>query len=106
MAAKRVLFVNTDNVFEITVTDSADDTAVDNMTATGTLMDGEGDTATAITGQTFPVSLTFIAAGLYRCTLEDGLAITDGVTYWFHVIATAPKDREWRIAFQAQYDNG
>lgn len=104
MAAKSVIYINSDTVAEMTLTDPAsNDDPILSADLKGTLKDAEDDSATDISGE---LTWSHVAAGLYRVTLEDTLTLTDGVTYWFHLVMTTPKDAEWRIAMQAQWNNG
>ncbi len=60
-------------------------------TVTATLVDEDG---TTVTGQTFPLTLSYVAAsnGNYRGVLEDDLNLTESASYWVQVTAdTKPR---------------
>lgn len=58
-------------------------------TATVTVTLYEADGTTEVVGETWPLSMSYVAAsdGVYRGTLQDGLTLLDGAIYKADVIA-------------------
>jgi hypothetical protein len=72
------IYINNDNRVVLTGLKNESTGNFENgATVTMTLYDSTG---TAVTGQSWPATLTYIAAssGNYEGTLDDGLSLTDG----------------------------
>ena len=81
------LYVGNDTTVELTgLTNSVTGAAVNNATATVTLVD-ENDVA--VTGMTFPQAMTPLGNGAYSATLQDTLALTAGQNYRLYVDVNA-----------------
>jgi hypothetical protein len=80
------LYVNNSNVVEWqSLTNSVTSTADTGASVTLTITDNAG---AEITGETWPVTLSHVAAGTYRYTLADDIAITAGSRYTMTFNAT------------------
>jgi len=77
------LFIGNDNVLTVVgLQNSVDDSYLNSSTVTVTLVDSDG---TELTGETWPVSVAYVAAsnGNYQATLADtitGLSADDAIT--------------------------
>lgn len=76
-----LLLISNDNLLELRgLQDATDLSYVNDATVSATLTDLDGN---AVSGQGFPVTLNYVAAsnGIYRATLQDGLALRRGKIY-------------------------
>lgn len=81
MSATLLAYVGNDNQLKLDGLRDADDTYINDATVTCTgVEDQDGN---AISGDTFPKTLSYVADsdGNYRATLQQTLAIEAGVTY-------------------------
>lgn len=93
--------MNTDVLFEATILDRADGTAVNNAVGTVTIYDGtSGDAAIAVAA----VSFGYVAAssGVYRA-IVDMSGLTAGQTYQARIVFSSPHDYEQRITRTAEF---
>ena len=88
-----ILRINSDNVVEVqTLTDVVADTAITSALVTVTLKDSDG---VNITGETWPLSMTHVAAGTYRTTLSDSLGLTVDTTVTGLFVADDGAGKHW-----------
>ena len=88
-----ILRINSDNVVEVqTLTDVVADTAITTATVTVTLKDSDG---VNITGETWPLQMTHVAAGTYRTTLSDSLGLTVDTTVTGLFVADDGVGKHW-----------
>ena len=90
-----ILYVNSDNVVEVqSLTDAVSDTVITSATVKVTLKDSDG---VNVVGETWPLTMTHVAAGTYRGTLIDSLSLTADTTVTGLFVADdgAGKHREW-----------
>lgn len=81
-----VIYCGNTTILELQeLTNTLTDAAVTNATVTATIETAQG---TDVTGQTFPLTLSHVAAGTYRGTIENDLAIVAGRTYTATIDAT------------------
>ena len=74
-----VLHIGNTTIIELQeLTNSVTAAAVTNATVTVTLKDATG---TSVVGQTWPATLSHVAAGTYRATIEDDLTLTANRKY-------------------------
>lgn len=74
-------YVGNDNIVELNGLQDIDDNYINN--ASVTLITVEDSLGNAVTGQTFPVTMAYVAAsnGVYRAVMEDTLALTHQSSY-------------------------
>lgn len=93
--------MNTDVLFEATILDRADGSAVNNAVGTVTIYDGTSDdAAVAVSG----VSFAYVASssGVYRAVV-DMSGLTAGQTYQARIVFNSPYDYEQRITRTADF---
>ena len=99
----RVAFVKNTNLLELTGLKSATTGSfINDATVTATIKDKAG---TVVGGQTFPVTLAYIAAssGDYRATLDKELLLLDDIDYIAEITATSTEgDAFWKFPFVAE----
>lgn len=103
MSSTLLAYVDNDNQLRLDGLRDADDEYINDATVACTgVEDADGN---AVTGDTFPKTLTYVAAsdGNYRGTLQQTLALVDGESY----VATITADGgglqgEWRVPFTAR----
>lgn len=94
------LYIDTDNVIEISgVTNAATGAVITTAAVVITLLDASDDSE--IVGETWPLTLTHIAAGLYRATLKDTLTLAPCVLCkaQFSIDDGAGFHREWESLY-------
>ncbi len=81
MSATLLAYVGNDNRLKLDGLRDADDTYINDATVTCTGIEDED--GNAISGDTFPKTLSYVSAsdGNYRGTLQQTLQLEDGVTY-------------------------
>lgn len=80
------IYIGNTSIIELqNLTNSVTGLAVTNATVVVTLTDGAGD---EVSGQTWPVTLTHVAAGTYRATLENDIDLVAHRNYTATVDAT------------------
>ncbi len=81
MSATLLAYVGNDNQLRLDGLRNADDTYINDATVVCTGVEDED--GNAISGDTFPKTLTYVSAsdGNYRGTLQQTLALEAGVTY-------------------------
>lgn len=101
------IYIGSDNLLRIEGlrNAAAGGTYINNATVTATLY-RESDGA-AVSGQSWPATLTYVAAsdGDYEGILEDGLALVRGERYYAEVVADAGSGnlKTWRPPLIAAY---
>lgn len=96
------LYVSNDNLFEVVgLKDAADNSAITSGTITVTLVDSAG---TQVTGETWPLAMSHVGAGLWRATLVDTLSLTAGNFYTAQVSANAGAGKlgYWEVVCRAE----
>lgn len=99
------LYLNNDNVLELdALKNGLDDSFINDATVTCTLQDEDG---TEVAGESWPISMLYVASsdGKYRCTLEDGLMLSNDTKYVAIVNVDAGADLigEFRLKLYAEY---
>jgi len=80
------LYLDNSNVVELRdLTNSVTGLADEGASVSLTITDQSG---TAVTGETWPVSMAHVSNGLYRATLSESLSIVSGRKYFAVVSAT------------------
>lgn len=81
-----VIYIGNTTVIEVQdLTNSVTDAVITNATVTVTLTDSGG---TQVAGQTWPLTLTHIAAGTYRATIENDISLVISRSYTATIDAT------------------
>lgn len=83
-----LLYIANDNLIELTgLRHAVDSSALDNTsTVQVTIKDAEGN---AVAGQSWPLTLAFVSAGMFRATLSRSLVLTNGEKYDALILATS-----------------
>lgn len=97
------IYLSNDNLLSIEgLKNSSSGSYMNDATVTTTLKDSGG---TAVSGQTFPISLNYIAAtnGNYQATLENTLNMVEGSIYTATITATSSGGlyAEWDLQLTA-----
>ena len=102
MTCNVALYVGNSNVVELqALTNSVTDVVDTGATVTCTIYDSSG---TEVTGQSWPAAMAHDAAGTYRATLDDDIAIIADRAYTVHVDATGTGAEvgHWEVTITAQ----
>lgn len=102
-ARVRVIFEGNDTYLTVSsLTDTADDSIVTTATVTATLF--EDDKTTEVPGPTWPLTLSHIAAGLYRVVLPDTTGFRRGHDYHARILANDGAGRlgSWLVPARVQ----
>jgi hypothetical protein len=74
-----LFYIGNSNVIELqTLTNSATEVVDTGATVTVTMKDSAGED---VVGDTWPLAMTHVSAGLYRATMDDGLVLDHHDTY-------------------------
>ena len=97
------LYMDNDNLLSVTgLKNASSGSYMNDATVTATLVDSTG---TTVTGQTFPVTLSYVADtdGNYQATLDDALSLTEGSVYTATISATTSSGltASWEVAMKA-----
>ena len=97
------LYIDNDNLLSVTgLKNASSGSYMNDATVTATLADLDGN---AVSGQTFPVTLSYVADtdGNYQATLEDALSLTEGSVYKATISATTSSGltASWEVAMKA-----
>jgi len=100
----QAIYIGNDNLLEVSGLQNAlNDSYINDATVTVTLTNQAGD---AVSGQAFPLTLNYVtdSNGVYRATLEDALALTEGAIYTAKITADAGGDLigTWTIPLTAR----
>lgn len=101
MASPLIMFIDNNNVIELqSLTNSVTGVADTAATVTMTLTDRAG---TPVSGQSWPSTLSHVADGLYRLTLEDDIAIVDRGSYIANIdaVGSGSEVGHWEIPVRA-----
>lgn len=97
------LYIDSHNVLEIEgLKNSIDDAACTDATITATIRDRSGD---LLTGESWPVTLSHVAAGTYRHILDSAVSVKEQHRYKVRVEATSPTvgDKVWEEEISPVY---
>ena len=97
------LYIDNDNLLSVTgLKNASSGSYMNDATVTATLVDSTG---TTVTGQTFPVTLSYVADtdGNYQATLEDALSLNEGSVYTATISATTSSglSASWQMTMKA-----
>jgi hypothetical protein len=99
-------FIGSDQLLEVAgLKDPVTGAYVNTATVRATMYEPDG--VTVVQGQTWPLTLSYVAAsdGDYNGILEDGRDLKDGRLYWIELTADAGGDliKKWRWSDTARY---
>ena len=97
------IYLSNDNLLSVSsLRNSSSGSFMNNATVTATLKDTGG---TNVSGQTFPVTLSYIADsdGNYQMTLDNALSMVEDTTYVATITATSSSGlyAEWEMTLTA-----
>lgn len=84
MPTQLSLYVGNSNVAQLALTDGITEAAITGATVSCTLYDQDG---AEVSGQVWPLTLTHVAAGVYRGTMDESIGIVAGRRYRLAVTA-------------------
>jgi len=96
------IFIDNNNTIELVgLTNSATDVVDTAATVTVTLKDSLD---VDVVGQAWPATMTHIAAGLYRTTLDADLTLVHNANYtaYVEVVGTGSEVGHWELALRAK----
>ena len=97
-----IIYIENNNVITLEgLTNSATDVVDTGATVTVTLKDSTG---TDVVGQTWPASMSHVAAGTYRATLDSDLTLTNNRRYTAEIdaVGSGGEVGHWEICCTAR----